>query len=194
MATNRDDPNPVPHLIERGAARLSGLDTLLTSQRERHVHPALIDILTSSSTPLKSSIHNILRLLLSLCARATTWLYVHHISSPDGADAKDLQKGGLKAQMGDLYPRWVGARERLRARTKSLQHGSQPGNSDGLLRTHCHAGRSRQHVVDEQRFAYPIYVILLMAPTINTGVCESALLGAVCTGCVCCRKCHLLVI
>src|SRR5207248_177727 len=45
--------------------------------------------------------------LLSLCVSATTWLYVHQILSP-WADAKDLQKGGLKAQMWDLYPRWVG--------------------------------------------------------------------------------------
>jgi hypothetical protein len=106
-------------------------------------------------------------LLLSLCVCATTWLYVHHISGP-WADEKDLQKGGLKAQMGDLYPRWVGARE-------LLVHGRNPYSTEvsqeiqmayyGHIVT---PEEARQHVVDEQRFAYPIYVILLMAPTINT--------------------------
>jgi hypothetical protein len=116
---------------------------------------------------LKSPGHNALWLLLSLCVCATTWLYVHRIAGP-WTDAKELQKGGLKAQMGDLYPRWVGARE-------LLVHGRNPYSAEvsqeiqmayyGHIVT---AEETRQHVVDEQRFAYPIYVILLMAPTIDT--------------------------
>ncbi len=70
--------------------------------------------------------------------------------------------------MGDLYPRWVGARE-------LLVHGRNPYSAEvsqeiqmayyGHIVT---PAETRQHVVDEQRFAYPIYVILLMAPTIDT--------------------------
>jgi hypothetical protein len=106
-------------------------------------------------------------LLLSLCVCATTWLYVHRISGP-WTEAKELQKGGLKAQMGDLYPRWVGARE-------LLVHGRNPYSAEVSeeiqMAYYGHVvtpEEARQRVVDEQRFAYPIYVILLMVPTINT--------------------------
>src|SRR6266496_5933555 len=61
--------------------------------------------------PLKGK-HIPLWLLLSLCVSTTAWLYVHEILGP-WTDLKDLQKGEFKAQMGDLYPRWVGAREIL---------------------------------------------------------------------------------
>jgi hypothetical protein len=105
--------------------------------------------------------------LLSLCVSATAWLYVHQILDP-WADAKDLQKGGLKAQMGDLYPRWVGTRE-------LLLHGHNPYGIEvsheiqmayyGHIVTQEDAA---QRPVDEQRFVYPIYVVFLMAPTIYT--------------------------
>src|SRR5437868_8552442 len=105
--------------------------------------------------------------LLSLCVSATTWLYVRQILIP-WADAKDLQEGGLKAQMWDLYPRWVGARE-------LLLHGRNPYGPEVTQEIQTafygHAitpDEAVQHVVDEQRFAYPIYVVFLMAPTIYT--------------------------
>jgi hypothetical protein len=103
--------------------------------------------------------------LLSLCVVATTWLYVHQILIP-WADGKDLQQGGLKAQMWDLYPRWVGARE-------LLLHGRNPYGAEVSheiqISFYGHAvtaEETAQHVVDEQRFAYPLYVVFLMAPTI----------------------------
>ena len=70
--------------------------------------------------------------------------------------------------MGDLYPRWVGARE-------LLVHGRNPYSNEVSqeiqLAYYGHVvtpEETQRHVVDEQRFAYPIYVILLMAPTIDT--------------------------
>jgi hypothetical protein len=105
--------------------------------------------------------------LLSLCVSATAWLYVHQILIP-WADAKDLQKGGLKAQMWDLYPRWVGARELLlRGRNP---YGPEVSREIQIA-FYGHAvtpEEAARHAVDEQRFAYPLYVVFLMAPTINT--------------------------
>ena len=103
--------------------------------------------------------------LLSLCVSATAWLYVHQILIP-WADAKDLQKSGLKAQMWDLYPRWVGARE-------LLLNGRNPYGPEvsheiqiGFYGHPVTPEEAAQHV-DEQRFAYPLYVVFLMAPTIH---------------------------
>ena len=103
--------------------------------------------------------------LLSLCVCFTTWIYVHQILIP-WADRKDLQTGGLKAQMWDLYPRWVGTRE-------LLLHGRNPYGPEVShaiqIAFYGHAitaEEERQHVVDEQRFAYPLYVVFVMAPTI----------------------------
>ena len=105
--------------------------------------------------------------LLSLCVSSTAWLYVHQILGP-WADAKDLQKGGLKAQMGDLYPRWVGARELLLNRrnpySPEVSHEIQMAYYGHIVT----AEDAAQHVIDEQRFAYPVYVVFLMAPTIYT--------------------------
>lgn len=105
--------------------------------------------------------------LLSLCVSATAWLYVHQILGP-WAEAKDLQKGGLKAQMGDLYPRWVGARELfLNGRNPygpEVSHEIQMAYYGHVVTPEEAARR----VVDEQRFVYPIYVVFLMAPTIYT--------------------------
>ena len=81
-------------------------------------------------------------------------------------DARDRQKGERNAQMGDLYPRWVGARE-------LLLHGRNPYGAEvsheiqiayyGHVVTQADDPR---RVVDEQRFVYPVYVVFLLAPTI----------------------------
>jgi hypothetical protein len=117
-------------------------------------------------TPLKRT--NIpVWFLLSLCVSATAWLYVHQILEP-WADAKDLQKGGLKAQMGDLYPRWVGARELLlNGRNPygiEVSHEIQMAYYGHIVTQED----ATQRPVDEQRFVYPVYVVFLMAPTIYT--------------------------
>jgi len=104
-------------------------------------------------------------LVLSVCVAATAWLYVHRILGP-WANAQDVQKGGLKAQMGDLYPRWVGTREvflyRHNPYSADVSHEIQMAYYGHIVT----AEESQRRVVDEQRFAYPIYVVFLMAPTI----------------------------
>jgi hypothetical protein len=80
----------------------------------------------------------------------------------------DVDQGKLKAQMGDLYPRWVGTRE-------LLLHGRNPYGPEVSheiqLAFYGHAieqkyGQSGVEVVDEQRFVYPLYVVFLLAPTV----------------------------
>jgi Glycosyltransferase family 87 len=111
-------------------------------------------------------------LALSLCVSGITWLYVHRILGP-WADSMDKQKSGI-TQLGDIYPRWLGTRELLlRGRnpygpevSREIQiafygHAVAP---DNLAPGH--------KVVDEQRFVYPLYIVLLMAPTVFTDFAE----------------------
>jgi hypothetical protein len=72
--------------------------------------------------------------------------------------------------MGDLYPRWVGTRE-------LLLHGSNPYGPEVSHKIQmAYYGHIVEQdysqpvgkIVDEQRFAYPVYVVFLMAPTAYT--------------------------
>jgi len=105
--------------------------------------------------------------LLSLCVGATTWLYVHQILIP-WADARALQGGDLKVQMGDLYSPWVGTRELLLHRRnpygQEVSHEIQRVfYGRAIQQTY---GEPGVDVVNEQRFAYPVYAVFLLAPTV----------------------------
>ncbi|MFY9744537.1 MAG: glycosyltransferase family 87 protein [Candidatus Sulfotelmatobacter sp.] len=78
----------------------------------------------------------------------------------------DIAHGRLKAQLGDLYPRWIGTRE-------LLLHGRNPYGTEVTheiqLGFYGHVVEQRFDVpgipvIDEQRFVYPVYVVFLLAP------------------------------
>ena len=100
-----------------------------------------------------------------MCASATTWLYMHHVLS-SWLKAKDKQGLMLKAQMGDLYAPWVGSRELLLHRRNP--YGKEVSDEiqtvfygRPIRQTYDHPG-----IINEQRFAYPVYVAFLLAPTV----------------------------
>ncbi len=106
-------------------------------------------------------------LLLSLLASATSSLYMSRVLLP-WEYYIDVQHGKLKAEMGDLYPRWVGTRE-------LLLHGRNPYGTEISheiqIAFYGHVidqtyGEPGVEVVDEQRFVYPLYVVFLLAPTV----------------------------
>jgi hypothetical protein len=107
-------------------------------------------------------------LVLSVLACGISWMYATKVLLPwDGA--VDRRQGDLKAQMGDLYPRWVGTRE-------LLLHGKNPYGPEvsreiqtayyghAVAEDNLSSGR---RILDEWRFAYPVYVVFLMAPTMR---------------------------
>ena len=152
----------MPHRSPNPTDRTAGAGS---KGREKRTWYTSFTILNQSVTAFKRK-HFPALFLLSLCVGLTTWLYTHQVYGP-WADAKDAQKGGIKAQMWDLYPRWVGARE-------LLLHGRNPYGAEVSheiqLTYYGHIvtpEESARRVVDEQRFAYPIYVVFLMAPTIS---------------------------
>lgn len=104
-------------------------------------------------------------MLLSLLMAASMWFYVQRVLIPyQIADA--AAHGRPRGTLSDLYPRWVGVRE-------LLLHGKDP-YSDEVTREiqigyygRVLDARRAEDPKDEQRFAYPVYVAFLLAPTVG---------------------------
>jgi hypothetical protein len=93
------------------------------------------------------------------------WLYLQRIVVPHQvADA--AIHGRPRGNLSDLYPRWLGARE-------LLLHGRDPYSDEVTREIQAgYYGRpldpSRpEDPKDQQRFAYPVYVAFLLAPSIG---------------------------
>lgn len=107
---------------------------------------------------------SILKLLTAFLLAGSMWFYVAHVLVPHQVhDA--LVHGKPRGNLSDLYPRWLGARELLLNHrnpyssdiTRDIQAGYY-GRPLDLLRV----GDPK----DQQAFAYPVYVVFLLAPTI----------------------------
>src|ERR1022692_2001891 len=107
-------------------------------------------------------------LLLSVLAGGTACLYMFRVLGP-WEHYIDVERGKLKAQMGDLYPRWVGTRELLlRGRNPygtEVSHEIQMAFYGRTIDQRY--GQPGVGIIDEQRFVYPVYVVFLLAPTIS---------------------------
>jgi len=93
------------------------------------------------------------------------WFYVDHVLvAYQVADA--AEHGRPRGNLSDLYPRWLGARE-------LLLHGRNPYSQEITLETQKgYYGRlldaSRpDDPKDQQAFAYPVYVVFILAPLIR---------------------------
>ncbi len=107
-------------------------------------------------------------LILAIVAAIISWSYMHRVLLP-WENYVNVTHGRLKAQMGDLYPRWVGTRE-------LLLNGRNPYGPE--VSQEIQVGfyghpiiqsydKPASEIVDEQRFAYPLYVVFLLAPTVH---------------------------
>ena len=106
-----------------------------------------------------------IRVLLGLFFAAGMLFYVQRILIPyqkQDAAAHDRPRGNLS----DLYPRWLGARE-------LLVNGRDPYSADitreiqiGVYGRPLDPSRPGDPT-DQQAFAYPVYVVFLLAPTIT---------------------------
>jgi hypothetical protein len=105
-----------------------------------------------------------LTLIVALLLAGSMWFYVQHVMIPH-----QLSEAALRAiprgNLSDLYPRWVGSRE-------LLLHHRDPYSAEITREIQIgYYGRaldpSRPYdPTDEQGFAYPVYVVFLLAPTI----------------------------
>ena len=106
-----------------------------------------------------------LGVLLSLAAAASMWLYVQRVMIPyQQADAQVKQRP--RGNLSDLYPRWLGARE-------LLLHKRDPYGADITREIQAgYYGRPLDPTrvndpKDQQAFAYPLYVVFVLAPTVG---------------------------
>ena len=102
---------------------------------------------------------------LAVIASVSTWFYVNRILK-----AQQVADAGLhhrpRGNLSDLYPRWLGARE-------LLQHGRNPYSWEITREIQqAYYGRPLDPAraddpKDQQGFAYPVYVVFLLAPTVG---------------------------
>jgi len=100
--------------------------------------------------------------VVALLASGSMWFYVNRIMKRvqvEYAAAHNVPRGNLS----DLYPRWLGARELLLHKrnpySQEITHEIQEGYYGRLL----DSARS-DDPKDQQGFAYPVYVVFLLAP------------------------------
>jgi hypothetical protein len=108
----------------------------------------------------------ILKLGLALVMALGMWYYIHAVLIPFQRKQAALHRAPLSRNLGDLYPRWLGTRE-------LLLRGRDPYGPEVTreiqIAAYGEVLNSTQHNLarDEQRFAYPAYVLFLLAPTIS---------------------------
>jgi Glycosyltransferase family 87 len=103
--------------------------------------------------------------LLAALLAASLWFYVQRVLVPF-QQAEAATHGRPRGMLSDLYPRWLGTRELLLHHrdpyaddvTREIQAGYYGRPLDA-----ARAGDPR----DEERFAYPVYVAFLLAPTVS---------------------------
>ncbi|MGH9497037.1 MAG: glycosyltransferase family 87 protein [Candidatus Sulfotelmatobacter sp.] len=108
---------------------------------------------------------NLFTIVGALLFALSMWIWVQKIAIPhqqEESAARDAPRGNLS----DLYPRWLGARELL------LRHRDPYGDDvtreiqGGYYGRVLDASRPNDPK-DQQAFAYPVYVVLLLAPTVE---------------------------
>jgi hypothetical protein len=110
-------------------------------------------------------VKNATRIGLALLFASSMLVYVERILIPyqkRDAETHNRPRGNLS----DLYPRWLGARE-------LLLHGRDPYSSEITREIQTgYYGRPLDPALpndpkDEQRFAYPVYVVFLLSPSVT---------------------------
>src|SRR5580658_2351625 len=117
----------------------------------------------AASTPV--SLRDWTFLLLAILFAVGTWAYAGRVLIPHQI-SDSAATGRPRGNLSDLYPRWIGARE-------LLLHGRDPYRPDvtreiqeGYYGRPLDAWRSGDPI-DQQGFAYPVYVVFYLAPTVR---------------------------
>jgi Glycosyltransferase family 87 len=101
----------------------------------------------------------------ALLLSAAMWVWVQSIAVPHQM-AESAERGAPRGNLSDLYPRWLGARE-------LLVHHRDPYTAEITREIQIgYYGRPldpnrKNDPIDQQGFAYPIYVVLMLAPTVT---------------------------
>lgn len=106
-----------------------------------------------------------LGILLALLATASTWFYVDCIlKAQQVADAAVHNRP--RGNLSDLYPRWLGTRELARYGRNPYSEEVTREIQTGYYGRPLDPARP-EDPKDQQGFAYPVYVIFLLVPTVS---------------------------
>src|SRR5579862_6223668 len=106
-----------------------------------------------------------LGVLLALLLTGSMWFYVQKVLAPHQRTEAAIH-GWPRGNLSDLYPRWLGARE-------LLLHGRDPYSAEVTREIQVgYYGRALDgsrpgDPHDQQGFAYPVYVVFALAPTVQ---------------------------
>lgn len=109
--------------------------------------------------------HRLYQFVAAALLALSMWLWVQRIAIAH-QQAEAALRGIPRGNLSDLYPRWLGTRE-------LLLHGRDPYGSD--ITREIQAGYYGRPIdpsrpndpKDQQAFAYPLYVVFVLAPTIK---------------------------
>src|SRR5947209_6388169 len=110
-------------------------------------------------------VRKLLLIFAALLMAASVWFWVQDITIAH-QETDSRQRGIPRGNLSDLYPRWLGARE-------LLLHGRDPYAADVTrdIQTGYYGRpldpRRPNDPKDQQAFAYPLYVVLVLAPTVR---------------------------
>jgi len=110
-------------------------------------------------------LQSVVGLVLAAVAAASMWFYVIDILRARQiaeAEAKQIPRGNLS----DLYPRWLGARELLLHHRNPYSREVALEIQEGYYGRRLDAARLNDPK-DQQGFAYPVYVVFLLAPLVG---------------------------
>jgi hypothetical protein len=119
----------------------------------------------NTAASLRPQLRDWMFLSLAILCAAGTWIYAGRVLIPHQI-SDSAARGRPRGNLSDLYPRWIGARE-------LLLHGRDPYKADvtreiqvGYYGRPLDASRP-DDPIDQQGFAYPVYVVFYLAPTVR---------------------------
>ncbi len=107
----------------------------------------------------------LLKVGLALLMAGSMWYYAAAVLIPYQRKEAAIHRSP-RGNLSDLYPRWLGARE-------LLLHGRDPYSAEVTREIQIGYygevldGSRPDSPKDQQRFAYPVYVVFLLAPVIK---------------------------
>ncbi|HEY1802788.1 MAG TPA: glycosyltransferase family 87 protein [Terriglobales bacterium] len=115
-----------------------------------------------ASVEKSSAIKGLTMLALAIMMSVSMWINCRHRSHM--VERKLDSLGFAARNFSDLYPRWLGSRELLLHKRDPYSQTVTQEIQQGYYGRPI--GSENSYVVDEQRFAYPLYIVFLLAPVV----------------------------
>lgn len=129
----------------------------------------LANLTIKNSVQRVKQVRHYLLLLMSVAAFVVTWTYVYRVLQPWEYHF-NVEIGTQKAALGDLYSPWFGSRSLLlygrNPYGPEVTHDIQVAFYGAEVHQTFQPGT---RIIDEQRFAYPVYIVFFFGPFVHFG-------------------------